>query len=90
MTQIEDTALMRALALAAHYKQNESYVSRILRLMMLSPVLQEKVLNGESIGRFYGWRIGVMEGSIGVTGVETGMTRPSQSTRKAPLFPRPS
>ncbi|WP_281648146.1 hypothetical protein [Parendozoicomonas sp. Alg238-R29] len=50
LQKLEDGEFKNVKALASHYKQNESYVSRILRLTMLSSLLQEKILNGESIG----------------------------------------
>ncbi len=37
-------------ALARHYGQNESYVSRIIRLTSLSPKLQEKIMACQVIG----------------------------------------
>ncbi|MCL6270756.1 hypothetical protein M3P05_12560 [Sansalvadorimonas sp. 2012CJ34-2] len=50
LQKLEDGEFKNVKALATHYQQNESYVSRILRLTMLSPILQEKILEGESIG----------------------------------------
>ena len=50
LQKLEQGEFKNVKELASHYQQNESYVSRILRLTMLSPVLQEKVMDGESIG----------------------------------------
>ncbi|WP_281647606.1 hypothetical protein [Parendozoicomonas sp. Alg238-R29] len=49
LQKLEDGEFSDVKTLAAHYQQNESYVSRILRLAMLSPVLQEEIITGQHI-----------------------------------------
>lgn len=50
LQKLENGEFNDVTALAIHYKQNRSYVSRILRLTMLSPRLQEAIVTGQSLG----------------------------------------
>ncbi len=50
LQKLEDEEFCDLKALAIHYGQNESYVSRVALLTMLSPSLQEAIMIGSDIG----------------------------------------